>query len=103
MSSFALVVGLGNPGREYVSTRHNVGWLVLDRLAESAGLGSAFKKKFRGEYAKGALGGRECVLLRPETYMNESGRSVRPAMEFFHVAPRDLIVVHDELDLPFGD
>ena len=97
-----LVVGLGNPGREYASTRHNVGWLALDELVSSEPR-PGWKKKFQGEFAKGTLAGRDCVFLRPETFMNESGRSVQPAMAFFHVAPRDVIVLHDELDLPFGD
>lgn len=97
-----LVVGLGNPGREYASTRHNVGWMALDELARASGA-EAFRKKFSGEYAKGRFEGRDVVLLRPETYMNESGRSVQPAAAFFHAAPGDVVVLHDELDLPFGD
>jgi PTH1 family peptidyl-tRNA hydrolase len=97
-----LVVGLGNPGREYASTRHNVGWMALDELASRAGAG-AFKKKFSGEYATGSFEGASLVLLRPETYMNESGRSVQPAAAFFHAAPASIVVLHDELDLPFGD
>src|SRR5690349_1321162 len=101
-ASSVLVVGLGNPGREYASNRHNVGWMVLDELARQGGF-PAPKKKFQGEFTKGSLEGRDCVLLRPETYMNESGRSVQPAVAFFHVVPRDVIVLHDELDLPFGD
>jgi len=103
LGKLALIVGLGNPGREYTTTRHNVGWLALDELARLSGHMTGFKKKFRGEFCKTALAGRECVLLRPETFMNESGLSVRPALGFFHVAPTDLIVLHDELDLPFGD
>ncbi len=97
-----LVVGLGNPGREYASTRHNVGWMALDELARRAAA-DAWKKKFSGEWTRGTLGGRACVFLRPETYMNESGRSVQPAAAFFHVEPRDIVVLHDELDLPFGE
>jgi len=98
-----LIVGLGNPGREYASTRHNLGWLALDELCTHASIPGGFKKKFQGEFAKGTIEGQECVLLRPETYMNESGRSVQGAVAFFHAAPRDLIVLHDELDLPFGE
>jgi peptidyl-tRNA hydrolase, PTH1 family len=98
-----LIVGLGNPGREYAATRHNLGWLALDEIAAKANLAQGFKKKFQGEFVKGTFAGAECVLLRPETYMNESGRSVQGAMAFFHVAPRDVIVLHDELDLPFGE
>ena len=98
----ALIVGLGNPGPEYRATRHNVGWLALDELVREAG-GAGAKKKFQGEYVRAALEGSECVLLRPMTFMNESGRSVQPAAAFFRVAPRDVIVLHDELDLPLGD
>jgi len=98
-----LIVGLGNPGREYAATRHNLGWLALDELCTHASLPGGFKKKFQGEFAKGTIEGQECVLLRPETYMNESGRSVQGAVAFFHAAPRDVIVLHDELDLPFGE
>jgi PTH1 family peptidyl-tRNA hydrolase len=103
MSSPVLIVGLGNPGREYASTRHNVGWLLLDELVRGTPAVSPFKKKFHGEYAKGTLADRDCVFLRPETFMNESGRSVQAAQAFFHTAPADLIVLHDELDLPFGE
>jgi peptidyl-tRNA hydrolase, PTH1 family len=98
-----LIVGLGNPGREYAATRHNLGWLALDELCTHAQIPGGFKKKFQGEFAKGTLGTRECIFLRPETYMNESGRSVQGAVAFFHAAPSDVIVLHDELDLPFGE
>jgi len=96
-----LVVGLGNPGREYASHRHNVGFMAVDELAHKASADS-FREKFSGSYAKGRLGDQEIILLKPMTYMNESGRSVQPAMAFFKVAPRDVLVLHDELDLPFG-
>ncbi len=98
----ALIVGLGNPGPEYQRARHNIGWLALDELVREAGA-IGVKKKFQGEYARASFAGRECVLLRPMTFMNESGRSVQPAAAFFRVAPRDVIVLHDELDLPLGD
>ena len=98
-----LIVGLGNPGREYAATRHNLGWLALDELVTAASIPAGFKKKFQGEFAKGTIGARECIFLRPETYMNESGRSVQGAVAFFHAASRDVIVLHDELDLPFGE
>jgi PTH1 family peptidyl-tRNA hydrolase len=98
-----LIVGLGNPGREYAATRHNLGWLALDELCTHATIPAGFKKKFQGEFAKGTIGARECMFLRPETYMNESGRSVQGAVSFFHAALRDVIVLHDELDLPFGE
>lgn len=97
-----LVVGLGNPGREYASHRHNVGFMAIDHLADVL-RADAFRDKFSGSYAKAEIEGEQAILLKPMTYMNESGRSVQPAMAFFKVAPKDLIVLHDELDLPFGD
>lgn len=96
------IVGLGNPGRDYASHRHNVGFMALDRLAERVGAES-FREKFSGAYARATISGESAVLLKPLTYMNESGRSVQPAMAFFKALPSDLIVIHDELDLPFAD
>jgi PTH1 family peptidyl-tRNA hydrolase len=102
MSSFVLIVGLGNPGEQHASTRHNVGWMALGDLAGRGAPGETFIKKFGGELVRATLGGRSCILLRPHTYMNESGRSVGGAASFFQIAPADVIVLHDELDLPFG-
>lgn len=96
-----LVVGLGNPGPKYASHRHNVGFMVVDLLARRWGA-SAFREKFRGEFVKAACGGTDVVLLKPMTFMNLSGESVRPAMDFFKVPLERVLVVHDELDLPFG-
>lgn len=97
-----LVVGLGNPGPRYHATRHNVGWAVIDRLAARAG-DPAFSSKFRGQFAKAELSGKPLGLLKPETYMNESGKSVQPALQFFKLQPGAVLLVHDELDLAFGD
>ncbi len=101
-----LVVGLGNPGRQYEGNRHNVGFMAVDDLRSSEGLPD-FKEKFSGVYSRGdiALGSaRESVaLLKPLTFMNLSGDSVQPAMAFLKVVPGDVIVVHDELDIPFGE
>jgi peptidyl-tRNA hydrolase, PTH1 family len=97
-----LVVGLGNPGREYASHRHNVGFMTVDELSRKA-RADAFREKFSGVYARAELGDEPAILLKPMTYMNESGRSVQPAMAFFKVEPKDVIVIHDELDLPFGE
>ncbi len=95
-----LVVGLGNPGRRYEETRHNVGFMVAERVVgRAAGL---WREKFRGRFAQIELGSRRVAVLEPHTYMNESGGSVRPATTFFKVPPADVLVVHDELDLPFG-
>lgn len=96
-----LVVGLGNPGRQYSANRHNVGFMVADELANE-GRADAFRSKFSGEYAKAELGGQEVILLKPQTFMNESGRSVQAALAFFKPSIDHLLVIHDELDLPFG-
>src|SRR5207248_5442623 len=95
-----LVVGLGNPGREYARNRHNVGWLVADELARR--LGGSWRSKFSGSLAEVRLGDHRLALLKPETYMNESGRSVGVAARFFKVDPADLLVVHDDVDLEPG-
>jgi PTH1 family peptidyl-tRNA hydrolase len=95
-----LVAGLGNPGREYAGNRHNVGWLVIDELARRHG--GSFRSKFSGTLAELRLDGRRVALLKPETYMNESGRSVAAAVRFFKVEPDALLVVHDDVDLEHG-
>jgi PTH1 family peptidyl-tRNA hydrolase len=100
-----LVVGLGNPGSRYAKTRHNVGFLVVEELARVATF-PEWREKFSGEFTKGRIDGEDVVLLKPQTYMNDSGRSVQAAVAFFHVAAQggaELVVVHDELDLPFAD
>jgi peptidyl-tRNA hydrolase, PTH1 family len=95
-----LVVGLGNPGRESARHRHNTGWMVLDELARRHG--ASWKGKFSGQLAEVRLDGHKVALLKPETYMNESGRSVGAAMRFFKVEPESLLVVHDDVDLEAG-
>ena len=95
-----LVVGLGNPGREYERTRHNVGWLVLDELARRHG--GSWRSKFSGSLAELRLGDAKLALLKPETFMNESGRSVGAAARFFKVEPEQVLVVHDDVDLEPG-
>ncbi|MFZ1361875.1 MAG: aminoacyl-tRNA hydrolase [Candidatus Nanopelagicales bacterium] len=96
-----LVVGLGNPGPKYELTRHNIGYLVLDVLAEQ--FGSTFKKhpKAHADIANGNLNGIRVELLRSRSYMNESGGPVKAAMSYSKIAPERLIVVHDEMDIPF--
>ncbi|MFN3622921.1 MAG: aminoacyl-tRNA hydrolase [Hyphomicrobium sp.] len=93
-----LFVGLGNPGGEYARHRHNVGFMALDRIAEAHKLGS-WRKRFQGETAEGSLGGERVVLLKPMTYMNESGRSVGEAARFLKIPVEDIYVFHDEIDL----
>ena len=102
MAEPLLVVGLGNPGPQYAKTRHNVGFMVADLLAGR--MGAAFKvhKKSGAEIVTGRLGHRPVVLAKPRTYMNESGRQVGPLAKFYSVSPADLIVIHDELDIDFG-
>jgi len=95
-----LVVGLGNPGREYERTRHNAGWLVLDELARRHD--GSWRSKFSGSLAEVRLGDLRLALLKPETYMNESGRSVGAAVRFFKVEPEQVLVVHDDVDLEPG-
>ena len=95
-----LVAGLGNPGREYEQTRHNAGWLVLDELARRHD--GSFRSKFSGQLSEVRLGEEKAALLKPETYMNESGRSIGAAARFFKVDPGALLVVHDDVDLEPG-
>jgi peptidyl-tRNA hydrolase, PTH1 family len=92
-----LVAGLGNPGPGYERTRHNVGWLVADELARRHG--GSFRSKFSGRLAETRVDGLRLALLKPETYMNESGRSLAAAARFFKVEPGSLLVVHDDVDL----
>jgi PTH1 family peptidyl-tRNA hydrolase len=95
-----LVVGLGNPGREHERDRHNVGWLVVDELARR--LDASWRKKFSGQLAEVRLDALRLGLLKPETFMNDSGRSVAAASRFFKVDPEALLVVHDDVDLEPG-
>jgi PTH1 family peptidyl-tRNA hydrolase len=97
-----LVVGLGNPGPRYETTRHNLGFLVADILADRLGSGFKVHKKSGALATTGRLGGRSIVLAKPRVYMNESGRQVGPLANFYSVAPADVIVLHDELDIDFG-
>jgi peptidyl-tRNA hydrolase, PTH1 family len=95
-----LVVGLGNPGRAYARNRHNVGWMVVDELAKRHG--GSWRSKFSGQLAEIRLDGHKLALLKPETYMNESGSSVSAAARFFKLEPDAVLVVHDEGDLERG-
>jgi len=95
-----LVVGLGNPGRRHERDRHNAGFMVVDELARRHG--GSFKGKFSGHLAELRIGDRRLALLKPDTYMNESGRSVQPATAFYKTPLESLLVVHDEVDLDVG-
>lgn len=94
-----LFVGLGNPGPRYAGNRHNIGFMALDAVARAHAAGP-FRAKFQGEAAEALVGGERVLLLRPATYMNESGRAVAAAMQFYKIALGDVAVFHDELDLP---
>jgi peptidyl-tRNA hydrolase, PTH1 family len=98
-----LVVGLGNPGLEYESTRHNLGFWWVDRLAAAANVSLRQESRFHGQAAKIVAAGHECWLLKPATFMNESGRSVQALTRFYKLLPAEMLVVHDELDLPPGE
>ena len=95
-----LVAGLGNPGQRYERTRHNVGWLVLDEVARRCG--GTYRGKFSGQLAEVRMDELRIALIKPETYMNDSGRPIGAARKFFKVEPGDLLVVHDDVDLDPG-
>jgi PTH1 family peptidyl-tRNA hydrolase len=96
-----LIAGLGNPGPQYAKNRHNVGFMAADAIARRHSF-SGFSKKFRGEIAEGTFAGEKALILKPMTFMNLSGDSVGEAMRFYKIAPADLLVIHDELDLAPG-
>ncbi len=93
-----LLVGLGNPGAEYAKNRHNIGFMALDAIAERFSF-SPFRKKFQGQIAEGAIAGEKVLALKPETFMNDSGRCVAAAATFYKIPAADIIILHDEIDL----
>lgn len=97
-----LMVGLGNPGAEYARTRHNLGFMVIDAIKDRFMANDSYKEKFQGLTIKGSIGSTPVVLLKPQTYMNLSGKSVRAAAQFFKIPPNHIIVFHDDLDLALG-
>ena len=96
-----LIVGLGNPGSQYAGHRHNVGFMAVDAIHRRHGF-APWRRRFQAEVSEGTLAGEKCLLVKPQTYMNESGRAVGEAMRFYKVAPADVVVIHDEVDLPPG-
>ncbi len=96
-----LLVGLGNPGPSYRDNRHNVGFMAVDAIHGRWRLGP-YRSKFHGDLADGVIDGEKVLILKPQTYMNESGRAVQAAMTFYKIAPADVVVLHDELDLAAG-
>lgn len=96
-----LIVGLGNPGGRYAETRHNIGFIVVERIVARASA-TPWRQRFSGLVSELELGGQRALALEPQTFMNRSGESVRAAASFYKIPPRDILVIHDELDLPFG-
>lgn len=96
-----LFAGLGNPGDKYARNRHNIGFAALETIADEYGF-SSFKSKFQGELSEGRIGGQKVALLKPQTFMNESGQSVGKAAKFYKIDPKRIVVFHDELDLDPG-
>lgn len=97
-----LIVGLGNPGPRYALTRHNIGFMVIDVLADAFAEGAKFKSEFKAETLKIQLGGQSVLLCKPQTFMNLSGESVQALVNMYKIANEDILVVHDEIDIPFG-
>lgn len=96
-----ILAGLGNPGPRYAATRHNVGFRVVDAIQDRHGF-SPWRARFQADIAEGTLAGEKCLLIKPTTFMNESGRAIGEAMRYYKLAPADIVVFHDELDLPPG-
>ncbi len=96
-----IIAGLGNPGKKYAGHRHNIGFMAVDEIVRRHGL-SAWRKKFQSEISEGLLDGETVLVMKPQTYMNESGRAVGEAMRFYNLGPEDLVVFYDELDLVPG-
>ena len=100
MAEIKLIVGLGNPGRKYEKTRHNIGFLVLDRLAADHGVEMVNHLRWRAHVAK--VAGQGAIMIKPQTFMNESGQSVGAALRFYKWQPEQVLVVYDDVSLPFG-
>ena len=96
-----IITGLGNPGTEYAKTKHNVGFMFVDALADKLGV-TEWKDKFDAKIGEGRIGMEKVLLVKPQTYMNDSGRAVGPVMNFYKLTPEDLIVAHDDMDIPAG-
>ena len=102
MAGLRLIVGLGNPGPEHARTRHNAGFWFIDALAEQAGARFGLESKLFGETAKAVIAGENTWLLKPATFMNLSGKSITAALRYWKIEPEEMLVAHDELDLPPG-
>lgn len=97
-----LILAQGNPGPDYAATRHNVGWLILDAFAQAQGTNFAPKPKFFADIAEVTIAGEKMLLIKPQTFYNDTGRAARAILDFYKLTPADLLVIHDELALPFG-
>ena len=96
-----LIVGLGNPGDRYASTRHNIGFMALDRIAQAYGI-AVGKKGFQSLHGSGKVGECKVILVKPQTFMNRSGEAVGEVAAYFRISPCDMLVIYDDIDLPFG-
>ena len=96
-----LIVGLGNPGKEYATSRHNIGFLVINQLAKEKGI-ALTERKFKSRWGKGVFSGHRVILAKPHTFMNLSGEAVNALAHFYKIPAQDIIVVHDDLDIAFG-
>lgn len=98
-----IIIGLGNPGKKYADTRHNAGFMMVEKIKESYDFPDfKFNKKLNCEISKGAIDEKEILLAKPQTFMNNSGDSVRTLVDFYKLTPDDIIVIHDDIDLPLG-
>ncbi len=104
-ATYKLIVGLGNPGKEYILTRHNVGFSALSWLAKTLNLQEEFlvNKKIHARIMKGKIGRKEIIMIKPETFMNDSGTAVQAALNFYKLTPADMLVIHDDKDIPLGE
>lgn len=97
-----LIVGLGNPGAKYDRTRHNIGFDVIDRLAQSWQISLSDQKKFHGSFGEGVIAGSKMRLLKPQTFMNHSGQAMRSVIDWYKLPPESVLVIYDDMDLPIG-
>ena len=97
-----MIVGLGNPGKQYEMTRHNIGFLCIDQLENNYNLAFKFESSFNAMVATKLIGGEKCIFVKPQTYMNLSGEAVGKIMKYYKIDINDMIVVYDDMDLPFG-
>lgn len=96
-----LIIGLGNPGKKYEGTKHNIGFITIDELAHQLGI-TLNKSKFESTYGEAQIGTEKVILIKPQTFMNNSGRSVRPWLDYYDLSTDDVLVIYDDLDLPVG-